>query len=64
MFNMEGGDINPLHLDIRVYILHTVLYMHPKVLKKRNLCNNQEHLLLFVISSIIMTTMCDTGVIL
>ena len=35
MFNMDGGDINPLHLDIRVYILHTVLYMHPKVLKKR-----------------------------
>ena len=27
--------LNPLQLDISMHILHTVLYMFPKVLKRR-----------------------------
>ena len=34
--------LNPLHPNISVYILHTVLYTFPKVLDKENLFNNQE----------------------
>ena len=34
--------INPLHSNISMHILHTILYTFPKVLKREKLLNNQE----------------------
>ena len=41
--------INPLHSNISMHILHTILYTFPKVLKREKLFNNQELLLLVVV---------------
>ena len=45
-------------------ILHTVLCMFPKVGDKENLFKNQEHTNLVIISFILVTLMCDSGMIL
>ena len=34
--------INPLHSNISMNILHTILYTFPKVLKREKLLNNHE----------------------
>ena len=41
--------INPLHSNISIHILHTILYTFPKVLKREKLFNNQELPLLMVV---------------
>ena len=55
---------NSLHPNIIMHILHTVLYTFPKGLDKENLSNKQELLWLVIISLILMTLICDSGVIL
>ena len=55
---------NSLHPNIIMHILHTVLCTFPKVLDKENLSNKQELLWLVIISLILMTLICDSGVIL
>ena len=55
---------NSLHPNIIMHILHTVLYTFPKVLDKENLSNKQELLWSVIISFILMTLICDSGVIL
>lgn len=37
-----------------MYILHTALYIFPKAADEENLINNQEHILLVIISSILV----------
>ena len=44
-------------------ILHTALYILSKVLTRRILFTNQNFLSLVIISFILMTLMCDSGVI-
>ena len=57
--------ISPLHPNISMYIIQTDLYIIPKVLAdKENLFNNQEFLLLVIISFILMILKCESGVIL
>ena len=36
--------VNPLHPNISMHILHTVLYTSPKDVNKENLSKNQEFL--------------------
>ena len=60
---MCPSPINPLHPNISIYILHTVLYTFPKV-DKENLFKNQEPYELLIISLILVTLMFDSGVIL
>ena len=38
----EMRKVNPLHSNISMRILHTILYTFPKVLKREKLLNNQE----------------------
>ena len=47
-----------------MYILHTVLYTFPDVLARRICFNNKEVIQLIIISFILMTLMCDSGVML
>ena len=48
-----------------MHILHTVLYTFPKVLRSRiYLFNNQDLLKLVIISFILVTSMCDSEVIM
>ena len=46
---------NPLHPNIGVYILHTVLYIFRQVLTQENLFNNQKLLQLLIISFFLVT---------
>ena len=55
---------NPLHPNISMHILHTVLYTFPKVLTGRICLINQELPQSVIISSILKICMCDSGVIL
>ena len=55
--------VNPLHSNISMHILLTVLSTFPKVLTGR-ICNNQELLYLLIISFIPMTLLCDSGMML
>ena len=54
--------LSPLHPNISIYILHTVLYTFLKVLTRR-ICLAINNLLV-VISFIFVTLMRDSGVIL
>ena len=56
--------INPLHPNISMHILHTVLYTFPEVLKRGKVFKNQELYKLVIISLILVTLMFDSGVIL
>ena len=56
--------VNPLHPNISMLILHTVLYTFPEVLTRRNVLKNQELYKLVIISLILVTLMFDSGVIL
>ena len=61
---IQGGDwVNSSHPIISIYILHTVLYTFPKVFKMRILFTNQELYYLVIISFILVTLLCDSGVI-
>ena len=55
--------INPLDTNISIYFLHTVLYVSYGT-DKENLFNNQQLLLLVIISLILVTSMFVFGVIL
>ena len=50
--------------NISMYILCTVFYTFPKELTMRICIKNQELLKLVIISFILVTFMCDLGVIL
>ena len=52
--------VNPLHPNISMQILHTVLYTFPEVC----VFKNQELYKLVIISLILVTLMFDSGVIL
>ena len=55
--------LDPLHPNISIYFLHTVLYVSYGT-DKENLFNNQQLLLLVIISLILVTSMFVFGVIL
>ena len=55
--------INPLHPNISIHILHTVLYVSLRA-GKENWFNNQGLLKLVIISFILMTVMCDSVLIM
>ena len=54
---------NPLHPNISMHILHTVLYTFPKVLTRRICLTVKSFFYLVIISLILMTFMLDPGVI-
>ena len=56
IFSISNGIINPLQPNISRHILQGA--------DKENLFNNQEFLLLVIISLILMTLLCDSGMIL
>ena len=61
----KEGLFNPLHPNINIHILHTVLYTFTKVLTRRIcLTITDEFLQLVIISFIHMTLMCRSVVIL
>ena len=62
LFSLES--INPWHPDVNMRILLTVLYTFPEMLTGRSCFTDQKLLLLVIISVILMTLMCDSGVIL
>ena len=53
-----------LYTHICMHILHTVLLYISFGADKENLCNNQELCYLVTISFILMTVMCDSGVMM
>ena len=56
---------NPLHHNISMHILHTVLYTFPKGLAdEESLFTDQKLLLLVIISFILMTLMFDSALML
>ena len=56
--------VDPLHPNIIMHILHTVLYTLPEVLTRRIRLLIKSFFLLVIISFILMTLMCDLGMIL
>ena len=54
---------NLLRPNISMHILNTALYTFPKMLTRRILVTNQKLLLFVIISPILMTITCDSGVI-
>ena len=56
--------VDPLHLNVIMHILHTVLYTLPEVLTRRIRLLIKSFFLLVIISFILMTLMCDLGMIL
>ena len=55
--------VNTLHHNFIMYILFCSLYIS-KGTDEENLFNSQELLLFVIISFILMTVMCDSGVML
>ena len=53
-----------LHPNIRMHILHTVLYTFPSILAGRICSTIKRFFSLIIISFIILTLMFDSGVIL
>ena len=64
MFFRKVYFINPLHPNINMHILHTVIHTFPKVQIKENLFNNQELVNLVIIYFTLMILMSDLEVIL
>ena len=62
LFSLKS--INPLHPDVNMRILLTVLYTFPEMLTGRICFTDQKLLLLVIISVILMALMCDSGLIL
>ena len=56
--------VNPLHPNISMQVLHTVLYTFPEVLTRGNVFKNQELYKLLIIFLILETLEFDSGVIL
>ena len=56
--------LNPLHPNISIYILHTVLHTFPKELTRRIYSTINNFFLLVIISFILVTLMCYSGGIL
>ena len=56
--------VNPLHPNISMHNLHTVLYAFPEVLTRGNVFKNQELYKLVIIFLILVTSIFDSGVIL
>ena len=56
--------VNPLHPNISMQVLHTVLYTFPEVLTRGNVFKNQELYKLLIIFLILETLVFDSGVIL
>ena len=56
--------VDPLHLNVIMHILHTVLYTLPEVLTRRIRLLIKSFFLLVIISFILLTLMCDLGMIL
>ena len=56
--------INPLHPNISLHILYTVLYTFPKVLTRRICFDNYEILYLMIICFIPVTLVCESQVML
>ena len=56
----SGSAINPLHPNISMHILHNVLCTFPK----ENLLSNQELHWLVIIFFLLVTLMCELGVML
>ena len=56
--------MNHFHPNISMHILSTVLKYSSQGAYKENLFNNQEPLWMTIISLILTTLMCDSGVIL
>ena len=56
--------MNPLHPKISVHILHTVLYTFPTMLTRRILLTIKSFYGWQSFPFILMTIMCDSGVIL
>ena len=63
-FIFSPNSLNPLHPEISMHILLTVLYTFPKNADKDILLNNQELLFLLIISIILITLMFVSWVIL
>ena len=59
-----GIYLTPLHPNISMHILHTVLYMFLKVLTRRICLTIKSLFYLVIILLILMTFMFDSGVIL
>ena len=59
-----GIYLTPLHPNISMHILHTVLYMFLKVLTRRICLTIKSLFYLVIILLILMTFMFDLGVIL
>ena len=55
---------HPLHPNISIHILLTVLYTFHLEADKENLLNNQENVELVIISFILMILMNDSAVLL
>ena len=62
IYNWLHDVFNPLHSNIRMHILQTVLYIS-LCAGKENLFNNQEVLQFIIISFILLTLMCDSRVL-
>ena len=56
--------LNPLHPNISIHILSTVRYIHPKLLTRRICFKIKSFFFWWSFSLILVTLMCDTGVIL
>ena len=61
--NAADNLFNPLHPNISMHILHTVLYTFPRVLTWRICLTVKSFFYLVIISLILMTFMLDPGVI-
>ena len=59
-----GIYLTPLHPNISMHILHTVLYMFLKVLTRRICLTTKSLFYLVIILLILMTFMFDSGLIL
>ena len=62
IYNWLHDVFNPLHSNIRIHMLQTVLYIS-LCAGKENLFNNQEVVQFIIISFILLTLMCDSRVL-
>ena len=61
-FGSVAKQLNPFHPNISMHILHTVLCTFPKVLTRRICLTIDSLFQLVIISVILMTFMCVSGV--
>ena len=63
LFPLFKVSLNPLHPNISLHILHTILYVFRSI-ERENLFNNQELLWMVIAFFILVTLRCDSGMIL